>query len=93
MWSNVLITDNYALIAKNRQDQPFIYKLSYNPVKLEAVTFPKIDNWTSEYFASLTDLRNGDIVYGQDHNAMILDNETLEIKQIFGVGTPYSFKI
>jgi hypothetical protein len=93
MWSNVLVTDNYALIAKNRQDQPFIYKLSYDPVTLEAVTFPKVDNWTSEYFASLTDLHNGDIVYAQDRNVLILDNETLEVKQIFGVGIPYSFKI
>jgi hypothetical protein len=80
MWSNVLVTDNYALIARNRQDQPFLYKLSYDPVAFDPVSLPKVDNWTSKYFASLTDLHNGDIVYAQDHNVLILDNETLEIK-------------
>jgi hypothetical protein len=86
------VTDNYALIGKYKQDQPFIYKLSYDPVTFEAISFPKIDNWTSRSFASLTDLHNGDIVYGQDYNVLILDNETLEIiKQIFELGTPYQY--
>jgi hypothetical protein len=58
-------------------------------VTFEAVPFPKFDNWTSESFASLTDLHNGDIVYAQDRKVMILDNETLEVKQIFELGTPF----
>jgi hypothetical protein len=85
------VTDNYALIGKYKQDQPFIYKLSFDPVTFEAVTFPKVDNWTSESFASLTDLHNGDLVYGQDYNVLILDNNTFEIKQIFELGTPYQY--
>jgi hypothetical protein len=85
------VTDNYALIAKNKQDHPFIYKLSYDPVTFEAVTFPKIDNWTSGASASLTDLHNGDIVYAQDFNVLILDNNTLEIKQIIELGTRYQY--
>jgi hypothetical protein len=58
-------------------------------VTFEAVPFPKVDNWTSETFASLADLHNGDIVYGQDYKVFILDNNTLEIKQIFELGIPY----
>jgi hypothetical protein len=82
------VTDNYALIGKNKQDRPFLYKLSYDPVTFEAVTFPKINNWTAESFASLTNLHNGDIVYAQDGNVLILDNNTLEIKQIIELGSP-----
>jgi hypothetical protein len=60
-------------------------------VTFEAVPFPKFDNWTSDVTASLTDLHNGDIVYAQDLNVLILDNETLDVKQIFEFGTLYQY--
>jgi hypothetical protein len=39
----------------------------------------------------LGDLHNGDLVYGQDRNLLILDNETLEIKQMTEIATPYEY--
>lgn len=77
----MLIIGRYALLPQNTFDVPTLIKLNLDSMTNETIRFPQLKLWSENSSLSISDLQNGDIAYGASTSILILDRNTLQLKQ------------